>query len=65
VEEGYVSQAGIMPKNITSSLGNIALIVKIDAETEFFEFVLINIGGRDGFVPKVPSRHYFRCRRGV
>ena len=43
-----------MPKNITFSLGNIALIDKIDSETDFFESVLGNIGGRSrSFIPAV------------
>ena len=43
-----------MPKNITFSLGNIALIDKIDSETNFFESVLGNIGGRSrSFIPAV------------
>ena len=43
-----------MPKNVTFSLGNIALIDKIDSETDFFESVLGNIGGRSkSFTPAV------------
>ena len=43
-----------MPKNITFSLGNIALIDKIDSETDFFESVLGNISGRSrSFIPAV------------
>ena len=43
-----------MPKKITFSLGNIALIDKIDSETDFFESVLGNIGGRSrSFIPAV------------
>ena len=43
-----------MAKNITFSLGNIALIDKIDSETDFFEPVLGNIGGRSrSFIPAV------------
>jgi len=43
-----------MAKNITFSLGNIALIDKIDSETDFFESVLGNIGGRSrSFIPAV------------
>jgi len=43
-----------MAKNITFSLGNIALIDKIDAETDFSESVFGNIGGRSGsFIPAV------------
>ena len=43
-----------MPKNVTFSLGNIALIDKIDSETNFFESVFGNIGGRSrSFIPTV------------
>lgn len=43
-----------MPKNTTFSLGNIALIDKIDSETNFFESVLGGIGGRSrSFIPSV------------
>ena len=43
-----------MPKNVTFSLGNIALIDKIDSETDFFESVLGNIGGRSrSLIPAV------------
>ena len=43
-----------MPKNITFSLGNIALIDKIDSETDFSESVFGNIGGRSrSFIPAV------------
>ena len=43
-----------MAKNLTFSLGNIALIDKIDSETGFFESMLGNIGGRSrSFIPAV------------
>jgi len=43
-----------MHKNITFSLGNIALIDKIDSETRFFESVLEPISGRSkSFIPAV------------
>jgi len=43
-----------MPENTTFSLGNIALIDKIDLETTFFESVLGGIGGRSrSFIPSV------------
>jgi len=43
-----------MQQNVTFSLGNIALIDKIDSETDFFESVLRNIGGRSrSFIPAV------------
>ena len=43
-----------MPKNTTFSLGNVALIDKIDSETTFFESILGGIGGRSkSFIPSV------------
>jgi len=43
-----------MNKNVTFSLGNIALIDKIDSETRFFESVLEPISGRSkSFIPAV------------
>lgn len=43
-----------MPKNKTFSLGNVALIDKIDSETNFFRTVLGQIGGRSkSFIPSV------------
>ena len=43
-----------MPQNKTFSLGNVALIDKIDSETAFLESVLGGIGGRRrSFIPYV------------
>ncbi|QQR70860.1 MAG: hypothetical protein IPI71_09525 [Methanolinea sp.] len=43
-----------MQKNTTFSLGNIALIDKIDSETNFFASVLGGVGGRSkSFIPSV------------
>ena len=43
-----------MTKNVTFSLGNVALIDKIDAQTQFFESILGGIGGRSQtFIPSV------------
>jgi len=43
-----------MQKNVTFSLGNVALIDKIDSETTFFSSVLGGIGGRSrSFIPGV------------
>jgi len=41
-------------KNVTFSRGNVALIDKIDAQTQFFESILEGIGGRSQtFIPSV------------
>ncbi len=43
-----------MTKNTAFSLGNVALIDKIDSETTFFASVLGGIGGRSrSFIPSV------------
>jgi transposase len=43
-----------MEKNVTFSIGNVALIDKIDSETNFFESVLLGISGRSrSFIPGV------------
>jgi len=43
-----------MHKNTTFSLGNIALIDKIDSETNIFASVLGGVGGRSrSFIPSV------------
>jgi len=43
-----------MQKNVIFSLGNVALIDKIDSETSFFQSVLGGIGGRSrSFIPGV------------
>jgi len=49
-----------MHKNTTFSLGNIALIDKIDSETSFFASVLGGIGGRSkSFIPSVNIEGFF------
>jgi len=43
-----------MTKNVTFSVGNVALIDKIDAQTQFFESILGGLGGRSqNFIPSV------------
>lgn len=43
-----------MTKNVTFSLGNVALIDKIDAQTNFFDSILGGLGGRSQtFIPSV------------